>query len=94
MAASFAALSPDAFAVRMSQFLGQMISKPEDKQRIGAAAGKSDPKTAADAIAFVFTTDLRPDLGKIKAPVVLIVADMKGQMPRDALVSFVEGTCQ
>ncbi|TMQ06635.1 MAG: alpha/beta hydrolase [Deltaproteobacteria bacterium] len=91
MAASFAVLPPDAFATRMSRFLGQMISKPEDQQRVGAVAGKSDPKTAGDAIAFVFTTDLRPDLGKIKAPVVLIVSDMKGQMPRDALVSTWNG---
>jgi pimeloyl-ACP methyl ester carboxylesterase len=91
MAAGFAALAPDAFATRMSQFLGQMISKPEDKQRVGAVAGKSDPKTTADAIAFVFTTDLRPDLGKIKARVVLVVADMKGQTPRDALVSTWNG---
>src|SRR5215470_8227532 len=91
MAGSFAALPPDAFATRMSQFLGQMISKPEDKQRVGAVAGKSDPKTAGDAIAFVFTTDLRPDLAKIRARVVLIVADMKGQIPRDALVSTWNG---
>lgn len=91
MAAGFAALPPDAFAKRMGQFLGQMMSKPEDQQRVGAVAGKSDPKTAADAIAFVFTTDLRPDLGKIKARVVLVVADMKGQIPRDALVSTWNG---
>ena len=91
MAGGFAALAPDAFATRMSQFLGQMISKPEDKQRVGVVAGKSDPKTTADAIAFVFTTDLRPDLGKIKARVVLVVADMKGQIPRDALVSTWNG---
>src|ERR1051325_2323515 len=91
MAAGFAALPPDAFATRMSQFLGQMISKPEDKQRIGALAGKSDPKTVADAIAFFFTPDLRPDLGKIKVPVVLIIGDMKGQLPRDTLVSTWNG---
>jgi N-formylmaleamate deformylase len=91
MAAGFASLPPDAFATRMSQFLGQMISKPEDKQRIGVVAGKSDPKTTADAITFVFTTDLRPDLGKIKAHVVVVVADMKGQVPRDALVSTWSG---
>ncbi|HEX3478992.1 MAG TPA: alpha/beta hydrolase [Kofleriaceae bacterium] len=91
MAASFASLPPDAFTTRISRFLGQMISKPEDKQRIGALAGKSDPKTVADAIAFVFTTDLRPDLGKIKAPVVLIIGDMMGQTPRDALVSTWNG---
>jgi N-formylmaleamate deformylase len=91
MAAGFAALPPDAFATRMTRFLGQMISKPEDKQRVGVLAGKSDPKTVADAIAFVFTTDLRPDLGKIKAPVVLIIGDTKGQTPRDALVSTWNG---
>lgn len=91
MAAGFAALPPDAFATRMSRSLGQMMSKPEDKQRVGALAGKSDPKTVADAIAFVFTTDLRPDLGKIKVPVVLIIGDMKGQMPRDGLVSTWNG---
>lgn len=91
MAAGFAALAPDAFATRMSRFLGQMMSKPEDKQRVGALAGKSDPKTVADAIAFVFTTDLRPELGKIKVRVVLIIADMKGQMPRDGLVSTWNG---
>src|SRR5215470_5320186 len=85
MAAGFASLPPDAFAQRMGQFLGQMVSRPEDAARVGATAGRSDPKTSGDALAFVFTTDLRPDLGKITAPVLLIVADIKGQVPRAAL---------
>jgi len=45
----------------------------------------TDPTTTADAMFFLFQTDLRPDLGKITAPMVAIVADNDGQVPREAL---------
>jgi N-formylmaleamate deformylase len=77
-----AAMPPDAFGLAIRQFLGHMMSKPEDVIRIGAIASKSEPKTTGDAMLFLFTTDLRPDLGKIQAPVLVIAADTNGQAPR------------
>ena len=62
-----------------------MITKPEDTARIGATASKSDPKTTADAMVFIFTNDLRPDLAKITVPILVIVADTAGEVPRDRL---------
>jgi pimeloyl-ACP methyl ester carboxylesterase len=34
---------------------------------------------------FIFTTDLRPDLAKIQAPVLVVAADTNGDVPRGPL---------
>jgi len=78
-------MTPEAFAPAIRGFLGQMLSKPEDKEHVGAIAQKSDPKTTGDAIAFMFLTDLRPDLGKIAAPVLVLAADTDGLVARPEL---------
>jgi len=84
-AGQLAAMPPDTFAPAIKAFLGQMISKPDDQAQIGAAAAKSDPKTTGGAIAFMFTTDLRPDLGKIATRVLVLAADNDGLVARAEL---------
>ena len=68
----------------MKQFMGSMITKPDDLQRMLDVAGKSDPKTVGTAFAELFALDLRPDLGKIAMPV-MIVAAGDSQLPPDKL---------
>jgi N-formylmaleamate deformylase len=81
----FEAMSPEVFSQNISQFLGTMMSKPDDVARIGPLAAKSDPKTTLDAMKLMFTTDLRPDLGKVTVPIVEIAADGLYQTPRERL---------
>jgi N-formylmaleamate deformylase len=78
MGDGMAARKPDEFAAGMAQFLGIMITGSEDRARIAAIAGKSDPKTTGAAMVFLFTTDLRPDLGKISVPTLVVAADTTG----------------
>jgi N-formylmaleamate deformylase len=84
-AGHLAAMTPETFAPSITNFLGQMISKTEDKAQVGAMASKSDPKTTGDAISFMFMTDLRPDLRKIKTRVLVLAADTNGLVDRDTL---------
>ncbi len=77
--------TPDAFKAGIAAFLGRMITKDADRQSVGAAAGKSDPRTTADAMFFLFTHDARADVGKIAAPVLVIAADGGGELPRAPL---------
>ncbi len=73
------------FAAGIRAFMGSMMHEPAKFPAIVEASAKSDPSTTADAMYFLFQTDLRPDLGKITVPIVAIVADNDGQVPRAAL---------
>jgi N-formylmaleamate deformylase len=69
-----AAMTPDQLAAQMKQFLGGMISKPDDLQRMSDAAAKSDAGTIATAFSELIAKDLRPDLAKIAIPVTIVAA--------------------
>ncbi|HEX4451227.1 MAG TPA: alpha/beta hydrolase [Kofleriaceae bacterium] len=71
-------------AGQMKQFMAAMITNPDDLQRVADAAGKSDPATVGAAFAEMFALDLRPELGKIAMPV-LIVAATDSQLALDKL---------
>jgi pimeloyl-ACP methyl ester carboxylesterase len=79
---------PEKFAAGIRAFMGSMMHDPNKFPAVIDASAKSDAKTTADSMFFMFQTDLRPDLGKITAPIVTIVADNDGQVPRDALESI------
>jgi pimeloyl-ACP methyl ester carboxylesterase len=73
------------FVAGVHAFMGSMMHDPGKYPAVIEASTKSDPTTTADAMFFLFQTDLRADLGKITAPMVAIVADNDGQVPREAL---------
>lgn len=77
--------TPEKFTAGVRAFVGSMVSEPDKHAAMIGRWEKSDPKTSADAMYFLFQTDLRPDLGKITAPILMIAADGKGQYPRAAL---------
>jgi N-formylmaleamate deformylase len=79
------AATPDQFKAGVKMFMGAMMREPDKHADLVEASTKSDPKTSADAMYFLMTTDMRPDLAKIKAPILVIAADADGQMPRDAI---------
>ena len=74
----------DQFATITKQFLGSMITKPDDLDRIAAATAKSDRETFATAAAEMMAKDLRPDLPKITTKVTIIAAGDQG-VPRPQL---------
>jgi pimeloyl-ACP methyl ester carboxylesterase len=80
-----AAMPPEQFGAAIRSFLDRSIASPEEAARIGVVASRSDPRTVSNAMLFVSTTDLRPDLSKIQAPVLVIAADIAGQVPRATL---------
>ena len=77
--------SPDQFRAGVQAFMSAMMREPAKHQDLIDASAKSDPKTSAEAMYFLMQTDLRPDLGKIKAPILTIAADADGQVPRVAI---------
>ncbi len=74
--------SPDKFRDGVVQFMSGAMREPAKHQDLVETSAKSDPTATADAMAFLTQTDLRGDLPKIKAPILTIVADSDGQMPR------------
>ncbi len=75
-----AAMTPAQLATQMKTFLASMITKPEDLERIAAESGKSDVPAYANAFFEMMQKDLRPDLGKITAPVTIIAATEGGAL--------------
>lgn len=76
------AASPDKFRDGVVAFMSGAMREPAKHQDLVETSAKSDPMATADAMAFLTQTDLRGDLPKIKAPILTIVADSDGQMPR------------
>jgi len=77
--------SPEQFSVGVHAFMGAMITDASKHTALVEASAKSDSKTSADAMYFLLQTDLRGELGKITAPILAIVADGNGAVPRAAL---------
>jgi N-formylmaleamate deformylase len=75
--------SPDQFGVGVRAFMGSMFLDPAQHQDLIEISAKSDPGVTAEAMYFLLQNDLRPELPKIKAPIVAIVADGGGALPRD-----------
>src|SRR5262249_1244677 len=70
----FAAVPPGGMGPPLRQFLGTMITRPADLDRVLARAEQPDPASTGQALYELFTTDLRPDLPKIRAPMLIVAA--------------------
>ncbi|MBA3830309.1 MAG: alpha/beta hydrolase [Chthoniobacterales bacterium] len=67
--------TPEQFADYLRKVsIPSMVTKPEDMQRLVTLLEKSDPTTTGQAMYELLTTDLRPDLGKIKCPILVMCA--------------------
>ena len=71
---ALAALTPAQFAASQQAFIGSMVTSPEAAAEIAAETGKSDPATTGQAMGELLLTDLRPDLGKIPCPTLVLGA--------------------
>jgi N-formylmaleamate deformylase len=63
-----------AFAANLRSYLSTQIREPADVERVLASSVKTDPHAEAQALVELMTTDLRPQLSKIKKPNLLIGA--------------------
>ncbi len=80
--------TPEEFAEYQRKVsIPSMVTKPEDVQRIAEMCGKSDGATVAQAMSELLTRDLRPELGQIKCPILVMgaLAGLLQYAPRPAL---------
>ena len=71
---TLAAMTPAQFAAGQQEFVGTMVTSPEKAAEIAAETSKSDPATTGQAMGELLLTDLRPDLGKIQCPTLVLGA--------------------
>jgi len=85
-------LTPEQYAEQNRATLAGMISGKAELERMAAAGGESNPSAVGRAVAEMMTTDLRPMMGDIQVPVVLIQAADSGasEARRDAYAAQVE----
>jgi pimeloyl-ACP methyl ester carboxylesterase len=71
----YAGLTAEQFINNNHQFLAMMITASSNVDLVASLGDKSDPKAVGEAFYDIMTTDLRPDLKSIQAPVLLIGSD-------------------
>jgi N-formylmaleamate deformylase len=71
----YAGISPEQFIANNHRFLAMMITAPANIDLVASLGDKSDPKAVGQAFYDLATTDLRPKLKSIQAPVLLIGSD-------------------
>lgn len=72
-------MSAEDFAASLRQFFGTMARDRAKLEPLLAEIVRSDPRTVADAFYELFAVDIRPELRKITAPLLAIVADSPNQ---------------
>jgi len=88
------------FAQQIIDVFGSMSAKPDRLRPVLAEIAKSDRRAIGDAIYELSTSDLRNQLGKIRGPVLLVLADgalkddfrRQGEAVRDREVVVVPNT--
>ena len=80
--------TPEQFAqYQRGVTIPSMVTKPDDVIRIAEMCSKSDPATVAQAMSELLERDYRPELGKIKCPILVLgaLAGLLQYAPKDAL---------
>ena len=75
MRSMYATLDKEKFIENNHQFLSMMITAPANVNFVASLGDKSDPKAVGQAFYDLVTTDLRPGLKSIQAPILLIGSD-------------------
>jgi pimeloyl-ACP methyl ester carboxylesterase len=71
----YAGMTAEQFIDNNHQFLSTMITASSNVDKVASLGDKSDPKAVGQAFYDLVTTDLRPGLKSIQAPVLLIGSD-------------------
>lgn len=77
----FAGMSPEQYAAQNRSSLASLITASSSVAAVAETGGRSHPAVVGEAVADAMTTDLRPLVSKIEAPVLLIGAG--GLMPSE-----------
>jgi pimeloyl-ACP methyl ester carboxylesterase len=80
--------TPEQFAnYQRGVSIPSMVTRPEDVERIADMCGKSDPATVGEAMGELLSRDFRPELGKIKCPILVLgaLAGLLQYAPRETL---------
>ncbi len=64
----------EAAAFQKNVSIPSMVTKPADIERVYEMCAKSDPATVAEAMSELLSRDDRPELGKIKCPILVLGA--------------------
>ena len=72
MAQAMKAGTPEQFAAEQAAALARMINSPAAGAQRARESGRSDRAVAAQVVYDLMTTDLRPELGRITAPVTVL----------------------
>ena len=71
------------FAVEQQRAIAEMVTSPERAAAIAAETSKSNPMTVGQAMGELLAADLRPDLGSVRCPV-LVMGALAGKTPSNA----------
>jgi len=72
----YADMPADQFIPANHRFLSSMITSQDNVDKVASLGDKSNPKAVGQAFYDLMTTDLRPALKNVRAPVLLIGAEM------------------
>ncbi len=72
--AMMAAMDRGTFRAQNRGALTAMVTDPEEFERVARLSAGSDPETVARAMAELLSTDLRDEMGRLQAPVLMLAA--------------------
>lgn len=89
MIAQMAESTPQQFTNIEHEAITPMVTSPANVAKVVALTETSDPKTTARALNELMTTDLRPGLGKITCPVLVLaaLADKLAFAPKETVMA-------
>lgn len=81
MSAMLAGSNRDQFAAQTKMSMQMMITGKDDLEREVARAVRSDPAAVAKAFYELMTVDIRPDMKKVRVPLLMIAAGASATTP-------------
>jgi pimeloyl-ACP methyl ester carboxylesterase len=72
--AQMARSTPEQYARQSRMAVASMVKSSADAERIAAWGARSDPSAVGDAMAELLSTDLRPAMAKVTAPILELAA--------------------
>lgn len=65
---------PEHFRATMREFMATRMTDPREGERFAERAARSDPRATGDYVVDMLSADLRPEMGKLAAPWLALVA--------------------
>lgn len=84
--ANVAGMSAEAYGQSTRASVSAQVTDPAQAKQVGDWSAKSDPKTVAEALETMLTTDLRAGLSRVKVPV-LVVASSNPMLSAEATLA-------